>query len=238
MSAALEVDHLSVAYNNAIVLHDLCASIPQGVVAALIGPNGAGKTTFLKSMLHLVPTTSGTITILGKPYHEVAKDIAYIPQRSSVDWSFPATVRDIVIMGRYASLGWFKRPTKTDWHLAEQALEQVGLSNYAHRPIHELSGGQQQRLFLARAFTQQPQLYLLDEPFAGIDAYSEKMIISLLHQIRNEGKTVIMVHHDLHTLENYFDWVLLINKRSIACGPVSQAVTPTTLAQAYGAPSC
>ncbi|MBS1987969.1 metal ABC transporter ATP-binding protein [Candidatus Dependentiae bacterium] len=233
MTAALEVDHLTVAYKDTVILHDLCARIPQGVVAALIGPNGAGKTTFLKSILSIVQPRAGTVKFLGTPYNTIRNQVAYIPQRSSIDWDFPACARDVAIMGRYGSLGWFKRPGKTDWAQADQSLELVGLSNYAARPIQELSGGQQQRLFLARALAQEAQIYLLDEPFAGIDAHSEKMIISLLHTMRDQGKTIIIVHHDLNTL-SYFDWALLINKKAVACGPVSQAITPTTLAQTYG----
>lgn len=237
MQAALKVSDLTVAYHNTVILQNLSAQIPQGVIAALIGPNGAGKTTFLKSVLHLVPPVTGTVTFMGKPLPEINDQIAYIPQRSTVDWDFPATARDVVIMGRYRKLGWFKRPKKADWDCVDQALEQVGLSDYADRAIQELSGGQQQRLFLARALTQQAMLYLLDEPFAGIDAQSEQMIITLLHAMRNQGKTIIMVHHDLRTLQNYFDWALLINRHVIACGPITQAITPATLAQTYGS-SC
>ena len=238
MDAALEVNYLTVAYRNNIVLNNLCAQIPQGVIAALIGPNGAGKTTFLKSVLCIVPSIAGTVKLMGKPYAKISSQIAYIPQRSSVDWDFPATARDIVIMGRYGSLGWFKRPTKADWVRADKALEQVGLTDYADRSIQELSGGQQQRLFLARALAQDATLYLLDEPFVGIDAYSEQMIISLLRNLRNQGKTIIMVHHDLQTLKSYFDWALLINKRAIACGPIADVITPAILAQTYGVAPC
>lgn len=234
MTDSLEVNHLTVAYKDTVILHDFCARIPQGVVAALIGPNGAGKTTFLKSILSIVQPRAGTVKLLGKPYTEIRNQVAYIPQRSSIDWDFPACARDVAIMGRYGSLGWFKRPGKSDWAKANQSLELVGLSDYATRPIQELSGGQQQRLFLARALTQEAQLYLLDEPFAGIDAHSEKMIISILHTMRDQGKTIIMVHHDLNTLKSYFDWALLINKKAVACGPISQAITPENLAQTYG----
>lgn len=234
MHAAFEVNHLTVAYRNTIILRNLCAQIPQGVIAALIGPNGAGKTTLLKSALSIIPTMAGTIRFMGKPYAEIQHDIAYIPQRSTVDWDFPATARDVVIMGRYGHLGWFKRPSAQDWKHADHALELVGLSEYSNRSIKELSGGQQQRLFLARALAQQARIYMLDEPFAGIDAQSEKTIVDILHTLRNQGNTILMVHHDLRTLQNYFDWAWLINRETIACGPVSQAITPCTLAQTYG----
>jgi len=232
---ALEIHHLTVAYNNIPVLLDITAVIPRGVLLAVIGPNGAGKTTLIKSIVGLIKPLAGTIKIQSDIQKKSA--IAYIPQRSTIDWDFPATVLDVVLMGCYASLGWFKRPQKHHIQYALEALKKVTLYDYRNRPINQLSGGQQQRVFLARALMQDAPLYLLDEPFSGIDHASEKTIVSQLKELSTQGKTIIAVHHDLHTLPDYFDWVLMINRSSIACGPVSQMFTSDLIKIAYSLPS-
>lgn len=201
---------------------------------AIIGPNGAGKTTLIKAILGLVKPAAGFIHIYGKPYKEQRRIVAYVPQRGSVDWDFPTNVLDVVLMGRYGALGWIRRPGKKERQAALEALEKVGLVEYQKRQISQLSGGQQQRVFLARALVQQAQVYFMDEPFQGVDATTEKAIITLLKELRQQGKTVVVVHHDLQTVQEYFDWALLLNVRRIACGPVSEVFTEKNLRLAYG----
>ena len=217
--SAITLQHLTVAYHNKIVLWDVNASIERGTLTAIIGPNGAGKTTLLKSIVGLIQPLAGTVQVFGKPLAIAKKEIAYIPQRALVDWDFPLHVIDLVLMGCYGSLGWFKRPGKKEYAQAEQALESVGM--LAHKDCHigQLSGGQQQRLFIARALMQDPLCYILDEPFNGIDATTEALILNLLSKLRSNGKTIIVVHHDLQTVQSYFDWALLLNTTAIACGP-------------------
>lgn len=231
---AVEVSHLTVSYGGDSVLLDCSVVIPQGVMLGIIGPNGAGKTTFIKSVLGLVPQQSGTVLILGASVSGARKKIAYVPQRSTVDWDFPLTVFDMVLMGCYGKLGWFKRPGAIERAQTQEALVAVGLEKYADQSIGTLSGGQQQRAFLARALVQDAQVYFLDEPFAGVDIPTEKIIIELFKTLRNQGKTVIVVHHDLPTAPIYFDWVMLLNKKSIACGPVDEVLLPNYLDCAYG----
>lgn len=230
--AALTISHLTVAYNHQPVLSDITASIPQGTTCGIVGPNGAGKTTLIKAVVGLIKPIAGVINVLGGHYADHRNDIAYVPQRADVDWDFPATVFDIALMGRYGHCGWFARPKKYDKDITLHALATVGM--YAHKdtPIGELSGGQQQRVFLARALAHDPQLYIMDEPFVGVDAVTEKTIVRLLHQLRAQGKTVIIVHHDLSTLHDYFDWLLLLNKKLIACGP-THTVAREHIQQAY-----
>ncbi len=228
---ALDIRHLTVALNNNIVLSNITTAIPQGSLVGIIGPNGAGKTTLLRSIIGLVTPIAGSINKHSSLTHSCA--VAYVPQRSTVDWDFPATVYDTVLMGRYGHLGWFKRPQLIDHELCKQALAQVGMLDYAQRPIGYLSGGQQQRVFVARALAQQAQLYILDEPFIGIDAATEQSIITLFSQLRSQGKTIIVVHHDLTTAQKYFDWVMLINKSLIAAGPTASVITPAYINQTY-----
>jgi manganese/zinc/iron transport system ATP- binding protein len=230
----LDVSHLTVAYNQNNILSDVSVTIPQGVMCGIIGPNGAGKTTFIKALLNLVPITAGTITILGTSFQDARNKIAYIPQRNSVDWDFPITVFDMVLMGCYGKLGWFKRPGKNEYNKAFAALSAVGLCEYVHKSIGVLSGGQQQRAFLARALMQDAHIYFLDEPFAGVDITTEHIIINLFKQLRDEGKTVIVVHHDLFTASSYFDYVVLLNKTCIAHGVTEQVLTSAHLERAYG----
>ncbi|MDO8481285.1 MAG: ABC transporter ATP-binding protein [Nanoarchaeota archaeon] len=230
----IEISDLTVAYHEKPVIWDLDFHAPAGVLLAVVGPNGAGKTTLLKSILGLVKPSAGTVTIFGKPAQKQMHRLAYVPQRGSVDWDFPTTVLDIVMMGLYGKLGWFKRPGKKEKELALQSLEKVGMADFAGRQISQLSGGQQQRVFLARALVQDADLYLMDEPFVGVDAVTEKAIVALLRELRSRGKTVVVVHHDVPTLKTYFDWALLLNVRKIALGPVQKVVTPKNLQKTYG----
>lgn len=231
---ALHVEDLTVSYRGAPVLWDIDIDIPPGVMAAIVGPNGAGKSTFLKSVLDLVPITAGHVCLFGAPYRRQRRRVAYVPQRSSVDWDFPTTAVDVVQMGRYGHLGWLRRPGRDTRDRAMAALEEVGMAALAARQISELSGGQQQRVFLARALVQEAEVYFLDEPMAGVDATTERAIVGLLHRLRDQGRTVIVVHHDLQTVRDYFDWLVLLNVRVIAQGPVAEVYTPDNLRRAYG----
>ena len=230
---AITISNLTVAYNNQPVLWQVNVTVQPGIMLAVAGPNGAGKTTLLKTMLGLLQPVAGTITFLGKSRTAQLGNIAYIPQRSSVDWNFPLTVLDVVLMGRYYHIGWFKRPGQQDYMRAHTAIAQVNLTAYANTPINQLSGGQQQRVFLARALVQDAEIFLLDEPFSAVDMATEKTIITLLVQLKNQGKTIVVVHHDLQTVADYFDWVLLLNVETVAYGPVSQVLKPEFICAAY-----
>lgn len=229
----IEVEDMTVAYQTKPVLWDIDLSIPKGVLMAIVGPNGAGKSTLIKSMLDLIKPISGSVLFNGRPYSSQRKHIGYVPQRGSVDWDFPTTVLDVVLMGRYGHIGWFKRPKSLDKKLALEALKKVGIDDFASRQISQLSGGQQQRVFLARALIQDADLYFMDEPFQGVDAKTERAIIDLLKEMRDKGKTVVVVHHDLQTVPEYFDWVTLLNTQIIASGPVSDVFTEANLKKAY-----
>jgi manganese/zinc/iron transport system ATP- binding protein len=231
---AIEVTDLTVAYREKPVLWDIDLEVPAGVLMAIVGPNGAGKTTLLKSILGLLKPAAGQVLIYGKPYDQQRSLVGYVPQRGSVDWDFPTTVQDVVMMGRYGALGWLRRPGKRERLAAEDALEKVGMAAYAGRQISQLSGGQQQRVFLARALVQDAHIYFMDEPFQGVDATTERAIVELLRALRQAGKTVVAVHHDLQTVPEYFDWVTLLNIRRIASGPVAEAFSEENLRQAYG----
>ena len=230
---ALEVKNLFVSYHNIIALHDISFAIAPGTLLAVAGPNGGGKTTLIKSILQLIKTTAGTISVFGGSFEEHRERIAYIPQRNSVDWDFPVSVLDVVLMGRYKKIGLFKRPCDEDYNLAYEALALLQISNLADRHISELSGGQQQRVFIARALVQQADLLLLDEPFVGIDNVTEKIIISILQKLRDKGKTIIVIHHDIQTLVDYFDYVLLLNQKKIAFGLVHEVCMPEYICAAY-----
>ena len=232
--SAIEVTDLTVAYHEKPVLWDVDLSVPPGVLMAVVGPNGAGKTTMIKSILGLIKPAAGQVLIYGKPYQEQRKLVGYVPQRGSVDWDFPTSVLDVVTMGTYGSLGWIRRPGRSEREKARYALEQVGMQSFAQRQISQLSGGQQQRVFLARALVQNAQVYFMDEPFQGVDATTERAIVSLLQTLRAAGKTVVVVHHDLQTVPEYFDWVTLINVRRIASGPVKEVFTEKNLRLTYG----
>jgi manganese/zinc/iron transport system ATP- binding protein len=234
MKSALEMDQLSVGYDRHTVLWDVSFSIPAGVMCCVLGPNGAGKSTLLKTALGLIRKMSGKIDFFGEPLEISRSRIAYVPQRESVDWDFPITSLDVVLMGRYGKLGSMQKLRKADREAAQNALELVGMSAYAKYQIGELSGGQQQRLFLARALVQNPDLFLLDEPFAGIDLATEKILVDLLKKLSSQGKTIIVVHHDLPTVPEYFDWALLINRHLVACGPLSEVFHRENLLKTYG----
>lgn len=234
MEYALEANELNINYGKTSILWDLSVQIPQGVSVAIVGPNGAGKSTLLKAALGLLKPLSGSISLLGCAASDVRKKVAYVPQRESVDWDFPITAEEVVLMGRYGRLGLFGYLRKADREAAAAALEQVGMSAYAHRQISQLSGGQQQRLFIARALVQNPDLFLLDEPFVGVDLATEKAIMAILRKQKEQGKTILIVHHDLPSVEEYFDWVLLLNTRLLGCGPVKQVFTRENLARAFG----
>ena len=234
MGPAVKVEDLTVAYGERPVLWDVDMEVPAGVLMAVVGPNGAGKTSLIKSVTGLVRPVAGYITIFGKPYQEQRHLVGYVPQRNSVDWDFPTTVLDVVMMGRYGGLGWFRRPGPAERALALEALEKVGIAEFKGRQISQLSGGQQQRLFLARAIVQDARIYLMDEPFQGVDATTERAIVMLLKEMRARGKTVVVVHHDLQTVPEYFDWVTLLNVRCIASGPVDRVFTDRNLRLTYG----
>jgi manganese/zinc/iron transport system ATP- binding protein len=231
---AVEVEDLTLAYDQKPVLWDIDLHVPQGVLMAIVGPNGAGKTTLMKAILGLLKPAAGRVSIYGKPYNNQRKMVGYVPQRGSVDWDFPTSVLDVVMMGQYGMLGWFKRPGKRERDLAMAALEKVGMTKFANRQISQLSGGQQQRTFLARALVQDAHIYFMDEPFQGVDATTERAIVALLQELRAAGKTVVVVHHDLQTVPEYFDWVTLLNVRRIASGPVNEVFTEENLRQTYG----
>jgi len=231
---ALTINDLTVAYENEPVLWDIDLSVPPGVIMGIVGPNGAGKTTLVKAILGLIKPAAGQVLIYDQPYTRQRHLVGYVPQRRSVDWDFPTTVFDVVMMGLYGQLGWVKRPGKQHRQIAEQALEKVGIRHLAERQINQLSGGQQQRVFLARALVQDAQVYFMDEPFQGVDATTERAIITLLQELRNQGKTMVIVHHDLQTVSEYFDWVTLLNVRKIASGPIEQTYTEDNLKKTYG----
>ena len=234
MIPAVEIKHLSASYGEKPVLTDVSLAVPPGVLLAVVGPNGAGKTTLIKAALGLIKPKSGTVHVNGKPYSQNRKAVAYVPQRGSVDWDFPTTVYDVVLMGTYGQLGWFRRPGASQKAAARAALEKLGLADLAHRQIGQLSGGQQQRTFLARALAQDAPIFVMDEPFQGVDAVTERAIVELLRELRTQGRTVICVHHDLSTVVDYFDWTCLLNVRKISSGPVSESFTQESIRAAYG----
>ncbi|GIX03516.1 MAG: manganese ABC transporter ATP-binding protein [Planctomycetaceae bacterium] len=231
----LRVHDLTVAYHRRPVLWNVDYEAQPGRLVGIVGPNGAGKSTLLRAVVGLVPRLSGEVRFWGRTFEEVRLRVAYVPQRAQVDWDFPVTVLDVVTMGYYGRLGWFRPVTRRTRQLALEALERVGLVALAQRQIRQLSGGQQQRVFVARALVQAPDLYLMDEPFAGVDAATEQTLIELLRSFRQEGRTAIIVHHDLHTINEYFDDVVLLNTRVIAAGPVSQVFTAENLRHTYAA---
>jgi manganese/zinc/iron transport system ATP- binding protein len=233
-SPALEVHNLTVSYNRRPVLWDIDFNLPQGAIIGVIGPNGAGKSTLIKAIMGLIPSNSGFVKIFDQPLEQVRRRISYVPQRESVDWDFPASVYDVVLMGRYKKNKLLRPISRKDRKITWEALEKVQLKEFAHRQISQLSGGQQQRVFIARSIAQQADLYLMDEPFAGVDAASETAILELLQRMKKEGKTMVIVHHDLHTVRQFFDWIILLNTRQVAAGPTQEAFTAKKLAEAYG----
>ncbi len=231
---AIEIADLTVAYRERPVLWDVDLVVPRGILMAVVGPNGAGKTTLIKAIMQLVRPAAGQVLILGRPIRAQRRIVAYVPQRGSVDWDFPTTVLDVVTMGRYGRLGWFRSPGRSERDAALETLRKVGMEELRDRQISQLSGGQQQRVFLARALVQDAEVYLMDEPFQGVDALTERAIVELLRELRARGKTVVVVHHDLQTVPEYFDWVTLLNVRRIASGPVAEVWTERNLRLAYG----
>jgi manganese/zinc/iron transport system ATP- binding protein len=230
---AIAVEDLTVAYREKPAIWDLDLTIPSGVLAGVVGPNGAGKSTLLKTILGLIRPMAGSILVFGRPYHLSRRRVAYVPQRTSVDWDFPTDVLDVAMMGTYARLGWCRRPGRKERQDAQAALERVGINELAHRQIGQLSGGQQQRVFLARALVQNADLYLMDEPFQGVDAVTEAAIVDVLRSLRDAGKTVVAVHHDLSTVPKYFDWLTLLNVKLIAAGPVKESFTDANIKATY-----
>lgn len=233
MNFALEVNDLFVSYNGVEAVQDVNFSIEKGNLVGIIGPNGAGKSTLVKALLELIPKDKGNIQVNGKSFKEYRKLVAYVPQRNNIDWDFPITVLETVLLGTYPKLGLFKRPSKAEKDWALECLQKVGMKEYSNRQIGELSGGQQQRVFLARAIAQKSDLLFLDEPFVGIDVLSEETIITILKELKSNGKTILVVHHDLSKVSSYFDQVILLNKKLVGFGDVKKVLHPEVLARAY-----
>lgn len=227
------IRNLSVTYRTEPALWNVDLDLPEGKMVAIVGPNGAGKSTLIKAIMGLVPITAGRVSIYGKPYSKNRSKIAYVPQRNSVDWDFPTDASDVVEMGLYGKLGWFRHPNSKTREIARDCLDKVGLADCADRQIGQLSGGQQQRVFVARALAQDPLIYLMDEPLSGVDAVTEETILSILEDLRQEGKTTVMVHHDLQTVDRYFDWVVMINRNLVAAGPIKKVFTRANLDATY-----
>jgi manganese/zinc/iron transport system ATP- binding protein len=229
----LSVRDLKVAYQVKPVLYNVSVEIPPGSLVGLIGPNGAGKSTLLKAVVDMIPRVSGRIRVFGKSYSQARSSVAYVPQRESVDWDFPATALDVVLMGTYGRLGWFRRIGKTERQAAREALAKMEIEHLAGRQISQLSGGQQQRTFLARALVQNAKLYLMDEPFAAVDAATERAIVLLMRELQSRGSSIVVVHHDLHTVPEYFDYLVLLNTFLVAAGPTTEVFTESNLQKTY-----
>ncbi len=233
-SAAVSIHDMTVAYHRKPVLWDVDLDIPEGRLVAVIGPNGAGKSTLIKAVLGLVKAVSGDVRIFGEPLERRRAWIGYVPQRESVDWDFPVSALDVVAMGLYREIGWFRRVRAPHRARSLDALTRVGMESFADRQISQLSGGQQQRVFLARALVQDARLYFMDEPLAGVDAATEQVIIRLLRELRDAGRTVVVVHHDLQTVQEYFDHVIMLNTRVVAAGPTAEVFHRDNLHKTYG----
>lgn len=232
--SVLEVHDLTVSYSRKPVLWGIDFTLPAGCIAGIVGPNGAGKSTLLKTIMGLIPSSSGFVKLFGHPLEEVRHRVSYVPQRESVDWDFPVSVLDVVLMGRYGKVGLLRNTGEHDRSVALDCLEKVGMSAFAKRQISQLSGGQQQRVFLARALAQEADIYFMDEPFAGVDAATEQAIIGLLREMAAANKTIVVVHHDLQSARAYFDWIILLNMHLVAAGPTEQVFTEEMVQQAYG----
>lgn len=233
-SPVVRLEDVTVAYGDRAALWDIDLEIPRGTLTAVVGPNGAGKTTLMKTMLGLLKPATGRVEILGKPVSQSRRQVAFVPQRGAVDWDFPATVGDLALMGTYGSVPWWRRLGPAEEKRARNAMEMVDLDHLAHRPLNQLSGGQQQRAFLARALSQEAPLLVLDEPFQGIDAATEKSILVLFQRLKSEGKSLIVVHHDLHTVRDLFDHCVLLNVRVVASGPTDLTLSDANLRATYG----
>ncbi len=234
MKPLLDIHDVTVAYHRRPVLWDIDLTLDEPRLVSVVGPNGAGKSTLIKAILGLIPLAGGSVRLFGSPIEAVRGRIGYVPQRESVDWDFPVDVLDVVLMGTYGKLGWFRRPGASERGLARDCLRKVGMESYEHRQIGQLSGGQQQRTFLARALAQQADVYFMDEPMAGVDAATEQTVFTLLQELRDQGKAVFVVHHDLRTVAQYFDHVVLLNMRLVASGPTAEVFTPENLQKTYG----
>lgn len=228
------VADLTCIYDRKPVVWDLHFSVPKGAMVAVIGPNGAGKSTLIKAMIGLVPAISGKVRFFGKKLDQMALKIAYVGQRANIDWDFPITAFEVVLMGLYGKLGPFRRPSKKDHSEVYKILEKIGMTALADRQISELSGGQQQRLFVGRALLQDAEVYFLDEPFSGIDMTTEKLIVDILKELTAKGKTIFVVHHDLNTVESYFDYAILLNMRLVSAGKVSEVFHSENLVKTFG----
>jgi len=234
VSVPLSIDDLTVAYHRKPVIWDVDFEVPEGSLVGIVGPNGAGKSTLLKAIMNLVPRASGRIEVFGQPYHKNRHRVGYVPQRESVDWDFPVDALDVVTMGLYNQIGWCLPVRKKHRQQALDALDRVGIADLARRQISQLSGGQQQRTFLARALVQNADLYLMDEPFAAVDAATERAIVEILRELKQTGKTAVVIHHDLQTVPEYFDYVVLLNMRVVAHGEVEEVFTSENLQKTYG----
>ena len=234
VSVPLSVNDLTVAWHRKPVIWDVDLEVQRGQLVGVVGPNGAGKSTLLKAIMDLVPKASGRVEIFGKSYRQSRSRVGYVPQRESVDWDLPISVLDVVTMGLYGKIGWCMPVRRKHRDIARQALEKVDIGELANRQISQLSGGQQQRTFLARALVQDADLYLMDEPFAAVDAATEKAIVEILREMRRAGKTALVIHHDLHTVPEYFDSVVLLNMRVVASGPTEEVFTRENLERTYG----
>ncbi|MDZ4847808.1 MAG: ABC transporter ATP-binding protein [Pirellulaceae bacterium] len=230
----LSIYDLTVAYHRKPVIWDVAFDVPPGKLVGVVGPNGAGKSTLLKACMDLIPSSSGRVQVFGRTYRENQHRVGYVPQRESVDWDFPVSAVDVVTMGLYREIGWCRRVQRKHKEAAREALHRVGIAELADRQISQLSGGQQQRTFLARALVQNADLYLMDEPFAAVDAATEKAIVAILRDMRSSGKTALVIHHDLQTVAEYFDYVVLLNMRVVAFGPTEVVFTNENLQKTYG----
>ncbi|MEM6264075.1 MAG: metal ABC transporter ATP-binding protein [Bacteroidota bacterium] len=231
---ALELHNLTVTYDAKPALWNVDYTLPENHLVGVVGPNGSGKSTMLKAIMGLIEPSSGYVNVFGKGIDEARHRVAYVPQRNSVDWDFPVNVFDAVLMGRYKPGNMFRRSSRRDREIALDAIRKVQLEPFIKRQISQLSGGQQQRVFIARALAQEADLYLLDEPFAGVDAATENAIVELLKEMKAQGKTIVVVHHDLQTVQDYFDWLIMVNTRLVASGPMDKVFTPDILNQTYG----
>ena len=233
-SPVLEIHDLVVSYRHKPVLWNIDLTFPSGKLIGILGPNGAGKSTLLKAILGMLPPNSGWVKFWGQTLDQHRKRISYVPQRETVDWDFPISVEEVVMMGRFPHIGLWRKTSPYDHQKVQEALAQVDLLPLARRQISQLSGGQQQRVFLARALAQEADLYFMDEPFSAVDATTEQALLKIFKKITATGKTVIVVHHDLYTTQAYFDWLALLNMRVVATGPTTKVLTPHFLKEAYG----
>jgi manganese/zinc/iron transport system ATP- binding protein len=231
---AISIHNLTVSYHQRLVLRGITTEIPKGKLVTVIGPNGAGKSTLFKAILGLIPRDTGYVSVLGdREIRQIRRHIAYIPQKELVDWDFPVVVQDVVAMGRYQSMGWFRGMSDKDRAIIAQAMQEVGISDLARRHIRLLSGGQQQRVFIARALVQEAEILFMDEPFVGVDATTQTAIFTLMDKLKGSGKTMVIINHDLGIL-NRFDSILMLNKNVIAIGPPDKVYTETNIQRTYG----